>query len=72
MSFYDYINGYRLQFASNLLKNPSCNLRILDIAFEAGFNNKNSFYRAFKESFGITPNQYRESHEPRALKVIQE
>jgi len=60
VNFYEYINGYRLQFACNLLKSPDCQLRILDIAFEAGFNNKNSFYRAFKEGLGLTPNQYRE------------
>jgi AraC-like DNA-binding protein len=70
VSFYDYINSYRLEFASSLLKNPDCKLRILDIAFEAGFNNKNSFYRAFKESFGVTPNQYRENSESAELSVI--
>lgn len=59
-SFYEYINNYRLQFACNLLKNPDCALRILDIAFDAGFNNKNSFYRIFKDVTGVTPNQYRE------------
>jgi AraC-like DNA-binding protein len=70
LSFYDYINSRRLEYASNLLKNPDCHLRILDIAFEAGFNNKNSFYRAFKENFGFTPNQYRERFEEHELKTI--
>lgn len=60
VSFYEFINNYRLQFACNLLQNSECRLRILDIAFDAGFNNKNSFYRTFKDSLGVTPNQYRE------------
>ncbi len=59
VSFYDYLNRYRLTYACGLLADPNCQLRILDIAFEAGFNNKNSFYRAFKENLGISPNQYR-------------
>lgn len=58
-SFYNYINGYRLDYACNLLADPNCHLRILDIAFEAGYNNKNTFYRVFKDKHGITPNQYR-------------
>jgi AraC-like DNA-binding protein len=59
LSFYDYVSGYRLKYACDLLADPNCYLRILDIAFEAGFNNKNSFYRVFKESLGVTPNQFR-------------
>ncbi len=59
LSFYDYVNDYRLKYACSLLSDPQCHLRILDIAFEAGYNNKNSFYRAFKENLGVTPNQYR-------------
>lgn len=59
LSFYDYINGYRLQYACRLLADPNCHLRVLDIAFEAGYNNKNSFYRAFKYNIGVTPASYR-------------
>lgn len=60
VNFYEFINGYRLKLACSLLKDPKCQLRVLDIAFESGFNNKNSFYRAFKDDLGVTPNQYRE------------
>ncbi len=58
-SFYEFLNGYRLDYACSLLKKSDCQLRILDIAFEAGFNNKNSFYKAFKDTLGVTPNQFR-------------
>lgn len=39
--------------------------RILDIALETGFSSHESFTRAFKRTFGITPDSYR--REPRAL-----
>lgn len=60
-SFYDYLNQYRLEHACRLLADADCQLRILDIVFEAGYNNKNTFYRVFKDSLGVTPNQYRAS-----------
>lgn len=58
-SFYEYLTTYRVKHACSLLCDSSCHLRVLDIAFEAGFNNKNSFYRAFKSELGLTPAQYR-------------
>lgn len=69
-NFYEFINGYRLKFACGLLEDPKCQLRVLDIAFESGFNNKNSFYRAFKDGLGVTPNQYREQLGKQELKPI--
>lgn len=59
LSFYDYLNAHRLEYACSLLADGKCHLRILDIAFEAGYNNKNTFYRVFKDKLGVTPNQYR-------------
>lgn len=61
-SFYDYLNRYRLAYACKLLGDSSCHLRVLDIAFESGFSNKNSFYRYFRETYGLTPVEYR-SHQ---------
>lgn len=58
-SFYDYLNRYRLAYACKLLGDASCHLRVLDIAFESGFSNKNSFYRYFRETYGVTPVEYR-------------
>lgn len=58
-SFYEYLTTYRVKHACDLLRDSNCHLRVLDIAFEAGFNNKNSFYRAFKSELGLTPAQYR-------------
>ncbi len=33
--------------------------KIIDIALDAGFQNPESFSRAFKQSFGLTPSQFR-------------
>lgn len=58
-SFYDFLNSYRLEEAKRLLTSPDCNKSITDIAFESGFNNRNSFYRVFKTALGLTPTEYR-------------
>lgn len=64
--FYEYVNRYRLAHARALLTDPGCKLRILDIAFESGFSNKNSFYKVFRENFQSTPQEYRNN----AMQVI--
>lgn len=55
----EYIKFRRLAHASELL--PNKKLRILDIAIECGFNSHETFTRAFKEAYGMTPEYYRES-----------
>ena len=54
MSFSDYINGLRVDYASRLLEEfPE--LSISDIASKSGFTSNSSFYRNFKKNKGITP-----------------
>ena len=53
----EYIKLRRLARASEALKNKA--LRILDIALEYGFNSHESFTKAFKAAFDITPDNYR-------------
>jgi len=52
-----YIRSRRL--ANSLDKLLSTDTRILDIAISAGFESQESFTRAFKKSFTMTPNEYR-------------
>ena len=59
ISFGNYVNAYRLGDACYLLKNS--NSPIVSIAYDCGFQSLRSFNRNFKASFGITPQQYRES-----------
>ncbi len=61
-SFKKLINQYRLEEAkARLQKNHDPSIKLIDIAFQSGFNNKVSFYRAFKEFEGISPSEYLET-----------
>jgi len=53
----EYIRLRRLAMASERLSGSG--KRILDIALETGFLSHETFTRAFKEAFGLTPEQYR-------------
>ncbi|MHC1723841.1 MAG: helix-turn-helix domain-containing protein [Aminipila sp.] len=53
----EYIKLRRLAKASEALREN--NKRILDIALEFGFSYHETFTRAFKEAFGMTPEEYR-------------
>lgn len=55
----EYVKFRRLAHASELL--PNKKRRILDIAIESGFNSHETFTRAFKEAYGMTPEHFRES-----------
>ncbi|HBE00988.1 MAG: hypothetical protein A2096_11960 [Spirochaetes bacterium GWF1_41_5] len=57
-----YITGTRLNLAKDLLKNS--NKKILEIAYESGFNDLSTFNRAFKKNIRISPLRYREMHRP--------
>ena len=62
MSFYDYVNGYRVRRAEVLLAaDTSPPQAILDIALAVGFNSSSTFYSAFKKVTGQTPAQYRKT-----------
>lgn len=55
----EYIKLRRMSRASEVLQNKKH--RILDIALEYGFGSHETFTRAFKETYGITPEQYRDN-----------
>jgi len=59
MSVFSYIRLMRLKRASYRLA-INKNERIIDIALDAGFENPESFSRAFKNTFNQTPTQFRE------------
>jgi len=63
-SFFDFINSYRVQEAVEMLKSREYrNLTISEIAYQSGFNNKVSFYNAFKKTIGKTPTEFRRQQE---------
>ena len=60
MSFFDYLNQYRIDYAKVLLSEcDGQSTAILNIAFTVGFNSNSAFYAAFKKCVGQTPAQYR-------------
>lgn len=62
-NFNTFINIYRVNEAQALFKKPGYQtLKIESIGYEAGFNSKTSFNRAFKKLVGITPSEYREKN----------
>ena len=59
-NFFDFINHYRIkQVKHDLIDPKKQQLKILSIAFDAGFNSKTSFNTIFKKVSGLTPSQYR-------------
>ncbi|RYY03534.1 MAG: AraC family transcriptional regulator [Gammaproteobacteria bacterium] len=60
-SFYDFLNDLRYQESLHFLTANEGELTISDIAYRSGFNNRNSFYKVFKEKTGLTPSQYKKS-----------
>jgi AraC-like DNA-binding protein len=60
-SFYEFLNDLRYQEALRYLETKTDELTIADIAYRSGFNNRNSFYKVFKEKTGQTPLQYKKA-----------
>jgi AraC-like DNA-binding protein len=59
-NFYEYLNDLRIEKAHQLLlEDVQGKLSIKEIAYEAGFNNKVSFYNAFRKKYGVAPLEYR-------------
>ncbi|WP_297737839.1 AraC family transcriptional regulator [uncultured Maricaulis sp.] len=59
-NFNRFVNRYRIDHAKARLHDPSCrDMSILNIALDSGFASIGPFNRAFKESEGMTPRQYR-------------
>lgn len=59
MSFVEYTNKYRLDEAVELLESGEYTNEI--IAEEVGFGSVNTFYRQFRQKYGISPLEYRKA-----------
>lgn len=59
LSFFDFVNRYRIKDAKNLVMNNEKNgLTTTQIAYDVGFNNRASFYKAFKKFTELNPTDY--------------
>jgi len=62
ISFYDYINAYRVEaFINKLQKGDSDKFSLLGLAFDCGFNSKSSFNRVFKNITGKSPSEFKKT-----------
>ncbi|MFY8024739.1 MAG: helix-turn-helix domain-containing protein [Sediminibacterium sp.] len=58
-NFNDYVNQYRvLEVKENLANPANAHLTIMSLAYDAGFNSKATFNRAFKKFTGDSPKTY--------------
>jgi AraC-like DNA-binding protein len=58
-NFNDFVNRFRVEEVIERVANPQYqNLNLLGIAYEAGFNSKSTFNRAFKKVTGKVPKDY--------------
>lgn len=62
VSFFDYVNRYRIEHAKVLLNGLEDQGAVLKVAFAVGFNSNSAFYAAFKKHVGMTPAQFRRSN----------
>jgi putative ABC transport system permease protein len=59
-NFNDFINEYRIREVIRKMQDPAYDrLTLLGIAFDAGFNSKTTFNRAFRQMTGKSPAEYK-------------
>lgn len=60
-NFFEFINNYRIKEAIALMSDTSNTMNINEIIDATGFNNRSSFYTAFKKTTGMSPTSYQKS-----------
>jgi AraC-like DNA-binding protein len=66
MTFFDFVNGYRVDEVRERLADPRTrNRNILGLGLDAGFASKSTFNQAFRKMTGQTPSTYRKALEER-------
>jgi len=69
-SFLEYLNKHRVAFAKTLLTEPENHKYTIEaIGQEAGFNNRVSFSKAFRQFVSLTPSEYRKKYSTRLPKL---
>jgi AraC-like DNA-binding protein len=59
INFNDFVNRYRVQEVKTSLSDPdNANITIMSLAYDAGFNSKATFNRAFKKFTGKNPRDF--------------
>ena len=58
-NFNSYINEYRIKEAVRLMSDNSEKFSLESLAFEVGFNDRKTFYTAFRKMTGLSPSDFR-------------
>jgi len=61
VSFYDYVNNYRVQKACDILLEGDYKM-LEEVAERCGFNSLSTFRRAFRKKMHTTPMEYKRKH----------
>lgn len=65
-----YLRGRRLTVAAErLAAEGAASPKLIELAFDCGYDSQEAFTRAFKRSFGVTPGAYRKRRPPRSLRL---
>lgn len=59
-NFSDFINQYRIEEAKHIIINDDQNLKLIEVAYDCGFNNKTSFNNAFKKFTSYSPSEFQQ------------
>lgn len=59
VSFYDYINSYRMEKVRRILSDTTCTVTMSEIAETCGFNSLSTFRRSFVKEHGMSFTEYR-------------
>ncbi|MEO9468306.1 AraC family transcriptional regulator [Parasphingorhabdus sp.] len=59
VSFYDYVNAYRIDEFKQRLPTYREKQPLINLAYDCGFGSKATFNQVFKASTGVTPSHYR-------------
>ena len=72
VNFSEFLNGYRIEEALKVMQSQKGQrLRIIDIAYQTGFNNKTSFAQTFKKITNFTPSEFRAQFVDKPAPVVR-
>lgn len=69
VSFYDYINSYRMEKMRRILSDTTCAITMNEVAEMCGFNSLSTFRRTFVKEHGMTFSEYRKKSSESASKA---
>ena len=58
LSFAEYINLLRLDYAREILSKKNNEMTLEDIAIMSGFKTRQTFHRLFRDRYGLTPSEF--------------